>query len=119
MNVSRSDAKNTDPALMTATPIMSAEAVRAVRRGVRPALSRAKRPAVPNSFWNGAPIVRATGRANVPDSEVTPKIVSSAPTPGERTPRQRAAGTDEDAEQEQADAGEGHDRADQHAAACG
>ena len=45
MNVSRSDDANTDAALTSATPIISAAAVADVRRGARPAFSRASCPA--------------------------------------------------------------------------
>ena len=63
-NVSRSDDVNSAAALISATPIISAEAVRAVRRGDRMALSRANLPGVPNTFWIGLPIAPATGRAD-------------------------------------------------------
>ena len=49
-NVSRIDDVNNAAALISATPIISAEAVRAVRRGDRIALSRANLPGVPNSL---------------------------------------------------------------------
>ena len=59
-NVSRTDEVNSAAALISATPIISADAVRAVRRGERMALSRAIFPGVPKIFWIGLPIAPAT-----------------------------------------------------------
>ena len=80
-NVSRNDDANTDAALTSATPIISADAVRAVRRGEREAFSRASRPGAPNSFWMGAPSNRLTGLATVVERLATPRKIANAPPP--------------------------------------
>ena len=79
--MSRTDDVNNAAALISATPIISAEAVRAVRRGDRMALSRAILPAGPNAFWIGAPMAPATGRATVVDRLAMPMKINSAPPP--------------------------------------
>ena len=53
---------NTATNTTTPRPIIRAEAVAAVRAGLRPLLSRASRPLTGESFWSGQPRPRATGR---------------------------------------------------------
>ena len=53
---------NTATKTTMARPIMSAAAVAAVRLGLRPALSRARRPLVGASFSIGQPMIRLAGR---------------------------------------------------------
>ena len=48
-NVERSEEAKTAAALTSATPIISAAAVAEVRRGARPAFSRASTPGVPRT----------------------------------------------------------------------
>ena len=57
----------------------SADAVAAVRRGLRVALPRASTPVTPNASA-GRPIASASGRANVASIRMTPKNTISAPT---------------------------------------
>ncbi len=63
------------------TPIMSADAVAAVRFGFRLAFSPASSPVMPRSRDNGQPITRLSGRATVRPRTDTPKNVSRAPRP--------------------------------------
>ena len=81
MNVARSDDANTAAALTSATPIINAAAVADVRRGARPAFSRARTPGVPSTLATGQPIAFVTGRATVDDTLATPRKIISAPTP--------------------------------------
>ena len=80
-NVWRSDAAKTDAALTRATPIISAAAVAEVRRGDRPAFSRASTPGVLNALAIGQPIALVAGLATVEDTLATPRNISRAPTP--------------------------------------
>ena len=57
------DAANTVNSVTTPTPIISAVAVPAVRRGLRIALRRASEPVIPRRRGRGAPITRLAGRA--------------------------------------------------------
>ncbi len=68
-----------------ARPIMSAAAVAAVRLGLRPALSRARRPLVGASFSSGQPMTRAAGRTMYLASIAMATKRSSAPRPMERS----------------------------------
>ena len=81
MNVSRIDDANTAAALTRATPIISAAAVADVRRGARPAFSRASVPGVLNSLATGQPISLVTGRATVDETLATPRKISRPPPP--------------------------------------
>jgi len=63
-----SEAPNTDIAATRARPIMSAEAVWAVRRGLRIEFSRPRRPATPKARASGRPITLASGRATAGES---------------------------------------------------
>ena len=65
----------------SASPIISAEAVIAVRCGWRSAFSRASLPGIP---WNrsiGAPMNRASGRTSTGASSATPNIITTTPSP--------------------------------------
>src|SRR2546430_12085476 len=64
-----------------ARPIISAEAVEAVRAGFRIALSRARMPGAPPIVWAGAPRRDASGRTTFAAFMETPKKSSSTPTP--------------------------------------
>ncbi len=66
-------------AVTRASPIISAAAVEAVRRGLRMAFNRPSRPGTPRA--SGPPTTRATGRASSGDRPATPRKVSRAPTP--------------------------------------
>lgn len=68
-------------ALTSARPIISADAVAAVRRGLRRAFLVASRPGVRNSFGYGAPSTRTTGRLITGASMATPTNTSAAPAP--------------------------------------
>ena len=100
MNVDRSDEANTAAALTRATPIISAAAVADVRRGARPAFSRASMPGVLNSLATGQPISLVTGRATVDDTLATPRKISRAPTPASASSADRAAGAGEQPDDE-------------------
>ena len=67
------------------TPIISADALAAVRLGLRMAFSRANWPVTPRSRGSGAPTARLSGSDDVRPSTDTPKKTSSAPTPTTRT----------------------------------
>ena len=73
-----------DPAIATKvtspSPIISAEAVAAVRRGLRNAFSRASWPCRPIAAA-GAPISRTSGRVASGESSAAPSRVSTAPIP--------------------------------------
>ena len=63
----------------TATPTISADAVAAVRRGLRSALSRASRPPTPRSAAIGAPSTVAAGRTATGPRTMNPASVPTAP----------------------------------------
>ena len=63
------------------TPIISAEALAAVRFGFRIAFCRASFPVTPRSRGSGAPTARLSGSETVRPSTDTPKNTSSAPAP--------------------------------------
>jgi hypothetical protein len=73
--VMKTDTNTTSP-----SPIISAAAVDAVRRGFRFAFSRPSRPVMP-SVLAGKPIAAARGRAKSGVSTATPMKVRAAPTP--------------------------------------
>ena len=80
-----SDAPDTATNDTRPRPIMSAADVEAVRRGLRIAFCRPRRPgSAPRR--NGRPITAASGRANSGDSTAMPTNVSAAPAPT-RIPR--------------------------------
>ena len=62
-----------------ATPIISADAVAAVRRGLRSAFSLASRPRIPASRGSGAEMTRTTGRASTGLRTVVPTKPASVP----------------------------------------
>ncbi len=65
--------------LTRASPIISAAAVEAVRRGLRIAFSRASLPGWPAQRANGQPSSRASGRATSGLSTPTPRKITTAP----------------------------------------
>ena len=65
----------------SATPIMSAAAVTAVRPGWRTEFSRASRPVMPVARSIGRPMTFASGRTSRGESSATPMKVSAAPPP--------------------------------------
>ncbi len=75
------DPASTVNRVTTATPIMRAEAVPAVRRGLRTALRRASVPDTPRRAAAGAPSRPAAGRAATGPSRTTPTTVARAPRP--------------------------------------
>ena len=60
---------------------MSAEAVWAVRRGLRMEFSRPSWPGSPSNRASGRPIALASGRATAGASMATPTKMHTAPTP--------------------------------------
>src|SRR4051812_30370080 len=74
-----SDAANTETNATSPRPIISADAVDAVRRGLRLAFSSPSRPVAVRR--NGRPMTAAKPRANNGDSVATPRNVSAAPSP--------------------------------------
>ena len=93
-------AANTVTNTTTASPIISAPAVTAVRPGLRTEFSRASRPVIPRSFSSGQPATEARGRTRRGLSIDTPISVTTAPPPARpapafasstpRTPRRRS-----------------------------
>ncbi len=65
----------------SASPIISAAAVEAVRCGLRRALSRASTPAAPPIFVAGQPRNAASGRTSCAANPATPRKISSVPMP--------------------------------------
>ena len=91
-----SEAPNTAMAETRARPTMSADAVCAVRRGLRMEFSRPSRPDMPNRRASGRPITLAIGRATAGASLATPMKIRTAPRPtramaGAVSPSARAA----------------------------
>jgi hypothetical protein len=78
---SLSDAANTVNSVTMPTPTMSADAVAAVRRGLRMAFCLASVPVRPRSLASGAPRSPATGRATTGPSTTVPSSVMTAPSP--------------------------------------
>ena len=72
------DAPNVAVRPTSASPITSADAVIAVRRGLRIALARASAPGGPKRR-NGAPMARTAGRATAGSSITTPTSTPNAP----------------------------------------
>ena len=91
-NVSRSDDVNTAAPVISVTPIISAEAVRAVRRGVRAALSRANLPGDAEQLGDRrADRLGSPGGRWPADSVVTPKTIRTRTGAGEQPPLRTAA----------------------------
>ena len=65
----------------SARPIISADAVTAVRCGWRAAFSRARRPVRPWMRSSGRPIALLSGRTSTGAISATPKIIRTAPRP--------------------------------------
>ena len=87
----RSPAAKTATNETSASPIISAAAVAAVRPGLRTAFSRANRPGTPLSRSSGRPTSDASGATRRGLNRATPMNMPAAPTPiqaspGERTP---------------------------------
>ena len=76
------DAPSTVNSDTTATPTRRAEAVLAVRRGFRKALSRASVPVIPRNRASGAPSVADAGPATTGPSTTTPDDEQQCPEPG-------------------------------------
>ncbi len=74
------EAANTVIPPTSATPIISADAVAAVRRGLRMAFSRASCPRAPVSRGSTSPRTRTTGRASTGLRVATPRNPASAPS---------------------------------------
>ena len=74
-------AASTETSVTSARPIISADAVEAVRCGFRRALSRASMPAAPPNRAAGQPSTHANGRAIRADRSAVPKKISSVPIP--------------------------------------
>ncbi len=80
----------------SARPTIKAEAVWAVRRGLRMEFSRPNRPDMPSSRLRGRPITLDIGRATAGARRATPTKISTAPNPtsaiaGTMSPAARAA----------------------------
>src|SRR5579872_6148043 len=75
------DAPNTAMADTSASPTSSAEAVWAVRRGLRIEFSRPNLPDMPSRRARGRPRTLDMGRANTGDSMVMPTKMARAPRP--------------------------------------
>ena len=74
-----SDPANAVNTVTTPMPIISADAVAAVRRGERMALRRARAPGMRRNREIGAPITELAGRATTGPMATTPAAVSNAP----------------------------------------
>ncbi len=75
------DAPNTAMTETKASPTIKAEAVWAVRRGLRMEFSRPRRPDTPSRRASGRPITLDIGRATAGARRATPTKISSAPIP--------------------------------------
>ena len=79
--VARRPAAKMATSTTSATPIISAEAVTAVRCGWRRLFSRASVPVTPCRRTSGRPIRPLSGRTRVGASSAKPKIISRLPSP--------------------------------------
>ena len=79
------DAANVMMKPTSATPIIRAAAVDAVRFGVRMAFSRPRAPLTPPNRAIGQPITRATGRASTGANTATAMKITAAPRPTSAT----------------------------------
>ena len=70
-----------DAKVTSATPIISAAAVTAVRPGWRTLFSRARRPVMPVARSIGRPMREASGRTSRGLTSATPRNVAAAPAP--------------------------------------
>ena len=80
----RTPAANTVTNETSASPIISAAAVAAVRPGLRTAFSRARRPGTPRSRSSGRPTRDAIGGTSSGLSMAAPRKTAPAPTPIQR-----------------------------------
>ncbi len=78
-----SDAPKTAMAETSASPTMSAEAVWAVRRGLRMEFSRPSLPDMPSSRASGRPMTLDIGRATAGASRATPMKTQQRAEPDE------------------------------------
>ena len=78
---SRAPAAKIDANVTSATPIMSAAAVTAVRPGWRVVFPRARRPVTPVSASIGRPMAEASGRTRYGLRSATPRKVAATPPP--------------------------------------
>ena len=76
----RADAPKVAVSPTSASPMTSADAVIAVRRGSRIALARASEPVIPNIRNSGRPTNRASGRATVASRITAPTSTANAPS---------------------------------------
>ena len=83
---SRTDAANTVTNATRPTPIISADAVAAVRRGLRTAFSRASEPATPRRRVSGRPNAWQIGPATAGPRTARARKPTSAPSPRTRNP---------------------------------
>ena len=74
-------AASTATSVTSASPIISAAAVEAVRCGFRRALSRASTPAAPPIRVAGQPRAATSGRTSLAAKSATPRKIRSAPSP--------------------------------------
>ena len=79
------DAPKTAMADTRAMPIMRAEAVWAVRRGLRMEFSRPNLPGAPRTAANGRPMALERGRATAGASMAAPTKTTAAPAPTSAT----------------------------------
>ena len=87
----RRPAANTATNETSASPIISAAAVEAVRAGLRIAFSRARRPGIPRSFSSGTPTSEARGVTSLGLSSATPSRTAAAPIPTQASAGERAS----------------------------
>ncbi len=80
-NVDFRPVASTETSVTSARPIISADAVEAVRAGLRIAFPRASLPAVPPILVAGQPRVEASGGTSTFASIATPTNTAAAPTP--------------------------------------
>ena len=83
-NVCLNPLTNTATKTTSATPIISAAAVIAVRPGFRMAFSRASRPGPGASFWSGQPMTLASGRTRYLETIAVPRKMIIEPRPRRR-----------------------------------
>ncbi len=102
--VARRPAAKIATSTTSATPIISAEAVTAVRWGWRRVFSRASMPVRPWKRASGRPIRPLSGRTSVGASSANPKIISRLPSAEHGGGRVRGARVAEQAVEQQRDA---------------
>ena len=87
------DEANTAAKTTSATPIISAADVVAVRPGLRSVFSRASLPVTPRSFSIGLPMIEASGATRLPASIATPmkSRIRPRPSSGSAAPKDEVA----------------------------